>query len=285
MRLRQSIPLNRVADEMPDHPFDTAVALTRDDAGRYHGTAPQAYWNMAGPFGGTTAAALLRAALSDQPEGIEPVALTVNYCAALAPGAFAIDVRTARAGKSVRHLGIEMQQGDGIVATASVVLALRRDTWAHQVATMPEVPPPDAVASLPTDGRLRWLQRYDFRFVRGPWRPQTQAYDTLQSAHSTLWVSDKPPRPLDFVSLAALCDVFFVRAFHVRGTMVPAGTVTLTVHFHASAADLAAQGAAPVLGTVDAHTFSRNFGDQIAQVWGRDGRLLATTTQMTWFKE
>jgi hypothetical protein len=40
-----------------------------------------------------------------------------------------------------------------------------------------------------------------------------------------------------------------------------------------------------VLGTVDAHTFSRNFGDQIAQVWGRNGRLLATTTQMTWFKQ
>jgi hypothetical protein len=90
---------------------------------------------------------------------------------------------------------------------------------------------------------------------------------------------------LDFLSLAALCDVFFVRAFHVRGHMVPAGTVTMTVHFHASAAEVAAQGDAPVLGTVDAHTFARNFGDQIAQVWGRGGRLLATTTQMTWFKE
>ena len=47
------------------------------------GLAPEAYWNMAGPFGGTTAAVLLRAALLDQPEGVEPVALTVNYCAAV----------------------------------------------------------------------------------------------------------------------------------------------------------------------------------------------------------
>ncbi|HET7528587.1 MAG TPA: thioesterase family protein [Burkholderiaceae bacterium] len=268
-----------------EHPFDAACALTRIGNGRFAGQAPQPYWNMAGPFGGTTAAVLLRAALLDQSAGIEPVALTVNYCAALGRGDFTIDTRVARSGKSVRHLSLEMRQRDEVVATASVVLAQRRHTWSHQAVTMPEVPPPDAVAPMPTDGRLPWLQRYEFRFVHGQWRPQTQAHATPQSAHSTLWVADKPPRALDYPSLAALCDVFFVRAFQVRGTLVPAGTVTMTVHFHASADEIAAQGAAPVLGTVDAHTFARNFGDQIAQVWSRDGRLLATTTQMTWFKE
>jgi acyl-CoA thioesterase len=268
-----------------EHPFDTACALTREGDGRFSGTAPQAYWNMAGPFGGTTAAVLLRAALLDQADGVEPVALTVNYCAALSNGAFTIETGVARSGKSVRHVSVQMRQGDGIVATASVVLALRRDTWSHQVARMPEVPPPDAVPPMPTDGRLPWLQRYEFRFVCGEWRPQTQTYATLHSAHSTLWVADSPRRALDHLSLAALCDVFFVRAFHVRGTLVPAGTVTMTVHFHASAAEIAAQGPSPVLGTVDAHTFTRNFGDQIAQIWSSQGRLLATTTQMTWFKE
>lgn len=268
-----------------DHPFDTAVALTRAADGRFSGTAPDAYWNMAGPFGGTTAAVLLRAALFDQPDGVEPVALTVNYCAPLGKGAFMIDARVARSGKSVRHVSVQMQQGDGIVSTASVVLALRRDTWSHQVAAMPDVPPPDAVAAMPTDGRLPWLQRYEFRFVRGEWLPQKETYPTPRSAHSTLWMADRPRRALDFLSLAALCDVFFVRAFHVRGTLVPAGTVTMTVHFHASAAEVAAQGDAPVLGTVDAHTFTRNFGDQIAQIWSSQGRLLATTTQMTWFRE
>lgn len=268
-----------------EHPFDTACALARCGDGRFSGTAPEAYWNMAGPFGGTTAAVLLRAALFDQPDGVEPVALTVNYCAPLSKGTFTIDARTMRSGKSVRHVSVQMEQHGAIVATASVVLALRRDTWSHQVVSMPEVPPPDAVGAMPTDGRLAWLQRYEFRFVRGEWRPQTQTYATLHSAHSTLWVADSPRRALDHLSLAALCDVFFVRAFHVRGTLVPAGTVTMTVHFHASAAEIAAQGSAPVLGTADAHTFTRNFGDQIAQIWSSQGRLLATTTQMTWFKE
>jgi len=268
-----------------DHPFDAACALTRLGESRYRGAAPEAYWNMAGPFGGTTAAVMLRAALLDQPAGIEPVALTVNYCAALSKGPFTIEARVVRSGRSVRHLNVEMQQGDGTVATASAVLAARRDTWSHQPAQRPDVPPPGDVAPMPPDGRLPWLQRYEFRFVRGPWRPQTQAHAEPQSAHSTLWVGDSPPRALDFLSLTALCDVFFVRAFHVRGTMVPAGTVTMTVHFHASAAEVAAQGTSPLLGTVDAHTFARNFGDQIAQLWSGSGRLLATTTQMTWFKE
>lgn len=268
-----------------EHPFDAACALTRSGDGRFGGNAPDAYWNMAGPFGGTTAAVLLRAVLLDQPAGVEPVALTVNYCAALARGAYTIEVRRVRSGKTVHHVSVELQQEGGTVATASVVLAARRDTWSHQVVTMPEVPAPDTVAPMPTDGRLPWLQRYQFRFVRGEWRPQTATHATPQSAHSTLWVSDQPPRALDFLSLTALSDVFFVRAFHVRGTMVPAGTVTMTVHFHAAAAELAEQGSAPLLGTVDAHTFTRNFGDQIAQLWSSSGRLLATTTQMTWFKE
>ncbi|HEY6355713.1 MAG TPA: thioesterase family protein [Burkholderiaceae bacterium] len=268
-----------------EHPFDTACALARASNSRFSGTAPEAYWNMAGPFGGTTAAVLLRAALFDQPDGVEPVALTVNYCAPPSKGGFTIDAQTVRSGKSVRHVSLQMQQHDGIVATASVVLALRRDTWSHQVATMPEVPPPGAVAAMPTEGGPAWLQRYEFRFVHGEWRPQTQTYPTLHSAHSTLWMADDPPRALNYLSLTALCDVFFVRAFHVRGTLVPAGTATMTVHFHASAAEIAAQGPSPVLGTVDAHTFTRNFGDQIAQIWSSQGRLLATTTQMTWFKE
>jgi acyl-CoA thioesterase len=267
------------------HPFDDAVALTRDADGSYRGLAPQAYWNMVGPFGGTTAAALLRAALLEHGDGAEPVALTVNYCAPLVQGAYGIAVRSPRTGRSVHHLSLEMQQDGATAASATVVLAARRDTFSHQAAQMPEVPPPEQVSASDVRGRLPWLQRYEFRFVRGEMRPQAQPYEAPRSAHSTVWLADSPPRPLDHLSLAALCDVFFVRVYQVRGTLVPAGTVTMTVHFHASAAELAEQGASPVLGIADAHIFTRNFGDQTAQLWSRSGRLLATTTQLAWFKE
>lgn len=267
------------------HPLDTACALVREGEGRFSGRTSDAYWNMAGPFGGVTAAALLRAAMTDQPNGVEPVALTVNFCAPLVRGVFGLTARQARAGKSVRHVSVELQQGDRTAATASVVLASRRDTWSHQVAPMPEVPPPDAVAPMDSMRPLAWLQRYEFRFVSGALRPQAKPFAAPAAAQSTLWMADLPRRPLDHLSLTALCDVFFVRLFQVRGTIVPAGTVTMTVYFHASAQEIAAQGSEPVLGVADAQTFTRNFGDQVAQVWSRSGRLLATTTQMTWFKE
>jgi hypothetical protein len=267
------------------HPFDSAIALEAAGPGRYRGRAPDAYWNMAGPFGGTTAAVLLRAALLEQPDGAEPVALTVNYCAALVQGEFQIEVRALRSGKSVRHVGLELTQGNAIAASASVVLALRRDTWSHQAAAMPDVPPPDAVQLLDTGGRLPWLQRYEFRFVSGAMQLQAQPFVEPRPARSVLWVADAPRRALDHLSLAALCDVFFVRAFQVRGTLVPAGTVTMTVHFHAGADEIAAQGDAPVLGVADAQIFTRNFGDQTAQLWSSRGRLLATSTQLAWFKE
>ena len=59
----------------------------------------------------------------------------------------------------------------------------------------------------------------------------------------------------------------------------------MTVHFHAAAAEIAAQGSDPLLGVADAQTFTRNFGDQTAQLWSTHGRLLATSTQMAWFKD
>jgi len=54
---------------------------------------------------------------------------------------------------------------------------------------------------------------------------------------------------------------------------------------HASAEQIAAQGSDPVLGTADAQMFARNFGDQTVQMWSSRGELLATSTQLAWFKE
>jgi len=45
------------------HPFDDAMQLSADAPGQYRGEAPAPYWNMVGPFGGITAATLLRAVL------------------------------------------------------------------------------------------------------------------------------------------------------------------------------------------------------------------------------
>ena len=47
---------------------------------------------------------------------------------------------------------------------------------------------------------------------------------------------------LDLGALSALCDVFYPRVWLRRARRVPAGTVGMTIYFHADAAQLARQG-------------------------------------------
>jgi acyl-CoA thioesterase len=275
---------------MPDsptdlHPLDAATRLTPGPGGTLTGRTSPAYANMVGPFGGTTAALLLRAALEHERRIGEPVALTVNFCAAIAEGEFAVSVREIRSGRSVQHLYVELRQGDTIAANATVVCAVRADTWAHQPAAMPEVPPAGSVPILNGKPPLAWLSRYDFRYVEGPPFIPGTAHAEPQSARSLLWVADNPARPLDHLSLAALCDVFIVRIYQVRGTRTPAGTVSITSYFHASADELAVQGARPVLAKADSMRFGGQFFDQQGEVWSDSGKLLASTSQVVWFRD
>jgi hypothetical protein len=92
------------------------------------------------------------------------------------------------------------------------------------------------------------------------------------------------PRKIDMLSLMAMSDAFFGRIFHVRGELVPFGTVSLTTYFHTAAADLAAEDISRVVAVADANIFHKSYGDQTGALWSPNGRLLATTTQIAYFK-
>lgn len=94
-----------------------------------------------------------------------------------------------------------------------------------------------------------------------------------------------PPRPLDFLSLAALCDVFLPRIFVRRPKFVPIGTVSMTTYFHVTKEDLDAVGSEHVLGVAQANHFGRGYFDQSAEVWASSGVLLASTHQVVYYKE
>ena len=82
----------------------------------------------------------------------------------------------------------------------------------------------------------------------------------------------------------AMSDTFFARIFHAKRELVPFGTVSLTTYFHADAADLEAENITHVLGVADARIFHKSYGDQSGELWSPTGRLLATTTQIAYFK-
>lgn len=266
------------------HPFDTAVALTPTRENFFRGATTPAYANMVGPFGGTTGAVLLNAALRHPSRLGDPVALTVNFASAVADGEFEIEARAVRTNRSTQHWLIELMQAGEIAATATAVFALRRETWSAPEAVAPAVPPAEALARANRTAPLAWVDRYDMRFAAGD-LPDHFDGDERPDSRSSLWVRDEPPRPLDFASLAALCDTFFPRIFIRRRKRVPIGTVSLTTYFHADAAMLAAQADRHLLGTARALNFRNGYFDQSAEVWNDAGQLLASTHQIVYYRE
>ena len=276
---------------MNPHPFDGAIALHSREDGSFTGRTSSAYANFIGPYGGITAAQCLNAVLQHPQRLGDPVAFTVNFAAAVAEGEFTLRPRPARTNRSTQHWIVEMVQGDEVVATASALSALRRPTWGGHELHAPEAPRPQDVPRVPRRC-VAWLERYEMRFLLGT-IPRDWDGGGAQESLSRLWVRDDPPRPLDFASLTALCDVFFPRIWLRRARQTPLGTVSMTVYFHASAAELSAvddDGSASGAGTfLLAQARGQGFGggyfDHTGQLWSESGALLATTHQVMYYKE
>lgn len=270
------------------HVFDQAIALTATGDGLYTGATSPAYANMVGPFGGITAATVLNAVLLHPALLGEPLSLTVNFCAAVADGPFTVSAEPARTNRSTQHWVVRTTQIDAAgveqtVVTATVVTAARRATWSLDDEPMPDVPAPDRlhrpVAVLPVE----WVRRYDMRAVEGGLPDQWDGSGS--DSRSRLWMRDAAPRALDLCGLAAMADVFYPRVWLRRATRVPAGTVSLTVYFHAGSAQLAELGHGWVLGQARAQAFRNGFFDQTALLWSQTGHLLCSSHQVVYYKE
>jgi len=274
---------------MKRHVFDTALALDAIAPGRYAGRTSAAYWNMVGPFGGTTAATVLNAVLRHPQLLGAPLSITVNYAGALAQGPFEVQLNPVRTNRSTQHWTAAIVQNDAqgqpvVATTATVITAARRETWSLTDVPKPTVPAPGEVPPMRYDQAMAWLDHYELRPVSGL---IPQAWDGRQhdSSVSQLWMRDQPARPLDFCSLLALSDIFFPRVWLKRATRVPAGTVSITTYFHAGEKELQATGSGYLLGQARGQEFRNGFFDQSAQLWNEAGALLCTSHQIVYYKE
>lgn len=266
------------------HPFDDATQVTAGDS-RWQGRTSENYWAFVGPFGGATAATILRALIEHPQRSGDPLALTVNYCAPVAQGAFDLDIRLVKANRSSQHWSVEMTQGDTEVATlATAVFAERRPSWSHQQAEFPQATAFEETLPYAAKIAASWVKQYDFRFVEGEPKLGSSSPAAPGSAFSKLWIEDRAPRKIDALSLIAMSDAFFGRIFHARSELMPFGTVSLTTYFHTDLESLAAEDITRVLAVADAKIFNKSYGDQNGELWSPGGRLLATTTQIAYFK-
>jgi len=266
------------------HPFDAAIGLAADGHDAFVGETTPGYANRIGPYGGVTAATLLNAAWLHPARAGEPLALTVNYAGALADGRFRIVARPVRTNRATQHWSIELLQADAVAASATAVFGTRRDTWSSTEIAFPSVPAAAAVKRLSGYDGPAFIGRYEFREIRGGFPDFSKPGDGTDS-ETCLWARDDPPRPIDFMSLAAICDLFYPRIYRRRPRWTAASTVTLTTYFHADSTALARQSDCHVLGVARAARFGNGYSDQSAEIWADDGTLLATSFQLVYFKD
>ena len=275
------------------HPFDQAITLSPAGSNApdtWLGETSPAYWNMVGPFGGSTAACAIQAVLKHPLLLGEPVSLTVNYASATNAGPFAVNATPVRTNRSTQHWVISLNQRDAngvdaLAMTATAMTALRRDTWQQNDMPMPQVPKPQDVARTDMSADMEWMSRYEMRFVRGIIPVDWNGADKLSPDSVTqIWVRDDVPRSLDFASITAMADVFYPRVWLRRPLRVPAGTVSMTTYFHASAEQLLDAGTGYVFAQAQAQSFRHGFFDQYAQLWSESGTLLVTSHQLVYFK-
>jgi len=271
--------------EHQPHPFDAATQVECTD-GRWTGATSDDYHAFVGQFGGATTATLLRALMAHPDRAGDPLALTVNFCAPVSNGAFDLAPRLVKATRSTQHWSIDLTQPDvGVAAFGTAVFAQRRETWSHQPAEKPQTSHYEDTPVYSRAGvAAAWIRQFEFRFAENAPNFGGAPHPEPASPHTKAWIGHSVPRVIDLISLSAIADAFFARIFHVRGELLPIGTVSMTTYFHVDAADLATEATTAVLGVADANVFHKSFSDQTGELWSASGRLLATTHQITYFK-
>ncbi|MEQ8345970.1 MAG: thioesterase family protein [Sneathiellaceae bacterium] len=243
----------------------------------------RSYWNNIGPFGGWTAALLMKAMLEDaqaEHAGMQPVSQTVDYMTGLKDDPLEVAAGCDRSGRSTqfRWASLRAEGAATPAVRSSAVFGLRRPTRSFTERRMPDVPAAQDLPRLdfPTD-RVAWPAVYDMRVARG------RLFSSADDMHSLTWIREADGRPLDFVSLAALVDTSFPRIYYRIGSPTPFSTVSMTSYFHATDLDLAEVGGGFVLVETAGKRAGGGFSDQHADFWSADGRLLAVSQQLAWF--
>ena len=258
-----------------------ALKRTSGDAPdvRFEAEANEHFKNLIGPYGGWSAAILAKGLIEAAGPEMELVSITTDFLAGAREGPVTLDVVCDRGGKNTQFWNASLTaKGDkGPSNRAMGILSRRRETLAWTEGNRPDAPAPEDCdrAVLP----MAWSRTVEMRPTQSP--PFGEGIDRTDNLS---WIRLEPDRPLDAVGLVALADTPTPRLFFITGKPEMIATVSMTVYLHASAEDYAAVGTDYMLIEAHAARGGRGFYDQHARIWSRDGRLLATTQQIVWYK-
>lgn len=260
--------------------LDEAVALEAAGPDRWTAYADPDHESLNGMFGGWTAAVSLAAVIASGDDALRPSALTVNYLGVVPPEATpVILVEHLGGSRSIDHWRADLRDSESgdVQASASVVLAARRPTEAHDQWSMPDVPSPDTLEEFHAPGTQG--QRTDIRIISG--HESTYGCGDTRTA---AWIRMAADRQLDHLQLAYLADQYAPRSFFWGVGLRPSATITMSVYFHATEDELADGGSDYILNEASGTRGTHATSGQQARLWSRAGALLATTEQLVWYR-
>jgi hypothetical protein len=163
---------------------------------------------------------------------------------------------------------------------AIVTMARRPQTPAFAFASMPDAPDPDSLPSpdMPAHAQHYGASAFERRTLEG--FPPTPG----SSSRSLAWVRSRRG-PMDKAILGMVTDNSAPRAMYALGPTIRTTTLTLTAYLHASLADLADVGDDFILVECEGRVGSGGASDERSSYWRRDGKLLATSEQLAWYRE
>jgi hypothetical protein len=260
-----------------------AISVSPGGTGRWTTVAGPEWSNPGGGLWGGYALGLCVRVLEAEPEAVgEPLSLTLTYAAAIPSGPIDIRTRRLRQGGSVGVWEVELlQAGSEQVGVHGIVTMARRpQTPPFSFAQMPDAPAPESLPSIDIPGQpLRYgAASFERRAVEG--YPPVAGGDS----RSLAWVRSRRG-PMDKALLAMVTDHSPPRAMYALGMNVRTTTLSLNAYLHATSEDLAGIGDDFILVECEGRVGSAGSSDEHSRYWRRDGKLLATSEQLAWYRE
>jgi len=227
-------------------------------------------------FGGLVVGAAVRsmeARVQDPTRRLRSV--SAQLMGAPMPGEATIRVRVLRGTASLTTVSADLEQ-NGLLMTHVVGLFAKdrpiQSAW--QTLTAPVVPPWQDVEVLDMNNPFapEFTRHFEFRTL-GP----VPSSDSPEPTLGYLRPHTRAARR-DAGYVCALIDVWWLAAFSRMDTLRPAATSTFNAELHAPLEGLDPD--APLLHRGESHVMRDGYSTETRELWGVDGRLISTCTQL-----
>lgn len=261
--------------------FDQETTLVALEDGLFTIEASDIYRNPTGAAFGGWVSAIAGRAVAMHPQCSGPlVSQQMIFVTGLGAGEVRISVQLLRTGASTQFWRVELTQNGSLTNAADIVTSKRRPTDLNYQLDMPQAKSPADSASIQSVNPMapEWIKHYDQRIAKG------MPFTDNESPETIAWIKETDGRPVDRISLLSICDTPLPRTFFVSKEFHPGSTVSMSTYIYASEEDLAEAGSDYMLLRVTGASVRNSATDGRVELWSQNGTLLATSSQIGFFR-